>query len=139
MIHGLALHRAPIFLSKSATWFAFLSIQDTAQGDLYVKASAVLMKQHLKILWFKFWAAVGDRLCPHFIVHSYLSLSQIEIEKELLTGFHTLFTPFGDKGIQRRYKCIWHGRDNEGRWKRHKFYLYPGISQTQWHIYYSVN
>lgn len=137
MIHGLALHRAPIFLSKSAAQFAFLSIQDTAQGGLYVKASAALMKQHLKILRFKFWAAVGDKLCPRFIVHSYLSLSQIEIEKELLTGLHTLFTPFGDKGIQRRYKCIWQGRDSEGRWKSQKFYLYPGITKTPGHICYS--
>lgn len=93
-MHELALHRAPIFLSKSAAWLAFLSSQDYTQGGLYVKANKALMKQHFKLLWFKFWAAVGSWLCPGFVVHSYLSHFQIEI---LLTGVHILFIPFEDR------------------------------------------
>lgn len=34
MIHGWALHRAPIFLSKSAAWLAFLSAQRYCPGRL---------------------------------------------------------------------------------------------------------
>lgn len=55
------------------------------------------MKQYLKILWFKFWAAVAGGLYPGFVVHSYLSLSQIKIEKDLLSGLYVPFIPFGDR------------------------------------------
>lgn len=60
------------------------------------------MKQHLKVLWLKFWAAVGGRLFPDLAVRSYLSLSEIEIEKDLLTWLYLQFMPFGDRRNPRK-------------------------------------
>lgn len=62
-----------------------------------VKASAALRKQHLKILWLKFWKAGKDRLFPGGGVHSYLSPSEARIEKDLLIRFYIVFMTFGDR------------------------------------------
>lgn len=36
------------------------------------------------------------------VVHSYLSLSEVGIEKDLLIGLSVMFMPFGDRGNPKK-------------------------------------
>lgn len=94
MIHGLVLE-LPFFFPKLLDQ-PFYPPKTTAQEAFHVKANAALMKQHLKVLWFKFWAAMGGRWFLGLAIHPYLSFPQIGIEKDVLTGFYVLCVPFGD-------------------------------------------
>ena len=67
--------KLPFFFPQAHHDWPFYPSKTSAQGGLFVKANAASMKQHLKILWFKFCAAVGGRFCPGFIVHLYLPFS----------------------------------------------------------------
>lgn len=89
MIHGLVLRKAPIFLSKSAVWLAFLSTQDYCPRETCVSKPMQLDEEaSLDIVWIlgSSWRHIVSCFCCSFI---FVPFSD-RIEKELLSKFYVL-------------------------------------------------
>lgn len=126
MIHGLALHRAPIFLSRSAVRLAFLSTQDYRPGRLVCQSQYSFDGAAPKILWFNFWKAGGGGMFPSVVVHSYPSFSGIRIEKQLLIG------------PQHSGDALWREKKSKDTCAYGKSVIYTGIIEVAGNISYSV-